>query len=229
MTTYKLSFDAVFWIQADDVTKLKEGFSQIAIMLNLEDKGEAKDQVVSTNLVKHWLDSPTRDLDAEIGSNSEVDEADWLLIFDNVDNIEDLREFWPEFAKRGSVLLTSRDPLANINIYTETAGIDLEPFGNEEAARFLVNLTYKANLDGDAQVPNEAKAVIERFGGLPLALEQMASVMQRKGLDFSEFLKKYDSEKHLRELTTQSVRKIGFNSRGSYSHTLKTVWALGSR
>lgn len=226
MLTHKEKFEAVFWIQADDVAKLKEAFSQMSIALNLEDKRGAKDQVVSTNLVKHWLDNPVKDLDADTSSNNscEVEETNWLLIFDNVDSMDDLREFWPEFARRGSILITSREPLANINIYMESSGVDLSPFGDDDAARFLLKLTQR-DYNENSPIPDEVLAIIRRFGGLPLGLEQMAGVMQRKALDFPEFLRKYETEKNLKELATGAIRKIGPQSR-AYPHTLGSVWAI---
>lgn len=212
MLRHKDEFDAVFWIQADDETKLKESFSQMSIALNLEDKKDAKDQIASTNLVRNWLDNPVKDLDADtsITNSCDVEEAKWLLIYDNVDDMLDLDEFWPHFGQRGSILVTSQEPLAKINIYT-TFGIDLSPFDNVDGARFLLELTQLTQRDyrDDSPIPEVVLAIIQRFGGLPLGIEQMAGIIQRKALDFSEFLEKYELEINLKELVDTSFSNFG--------------------
>ena len=161
----KTKFDAVFWLQADRPIKLREGFSEIVIKLDLEDAADAKDQIVSTNLVNGWLANPLKDPNLPASCATK---AKWLLIFDNVDNPEDLDDFWPQFGQ-GSVLITSRDPLAKTSVYATTSGIDLDPFNDKDAAKFLLQLTNIETKAGSS-VPREALAVAKRLGGLPLGL-----------------------------------------------------------
>ena len=216
MFSNKGKFDAVFWLQADEPTKLREGFSEIAISLDLEDAADAKDQIASTNLVKGWLADPLKDPEAPV---QDAARAKWLLIFDNVDNPEDLDEFWPQFGQ-GSVLITSRDPLAKTNLYATTSGIDLTPFSDEDAANFLLKLTDTEG-SPEGSVPKDALAVAHRLGGLPLGLIQMAGVINRQDYTFEEFLRRYE-EKSLPEL---HKLQIGRQTKG-YAHTIASVWAL---
>ncbi|KAI9780645.1 MAG: hypothetical protein M1839_006586 [Geoglossum umbratile] len=74
-------------------------------------------------------------------------EANWLLIFDNVNDLEDLADFWSQFGK-GSALVTSLDPLRD-----------------HDAARFLLELINLAD-DVRNSVPEEALAVARRLGVL---------------------------------------------------------------
>lgn len=83
MLLHRKEFDAVFWLQADEPTKLREGFSSIATTLGLEDADEAKDQIASTDLAKAWLSKPFRD--PNIGETQSSNVATWLLILDNAD------------------------------------------------------------------------------------------------------------------------------------------------
>ena len=219
--SHKDRFDAVFWICADQAAKLAEGFGRMALELGLisQDSVNARDQVVTRDVVKGWLAHPLKSsdpLDEKIANL-----ATWLLVFDNVDDLAVLDDFWP-LDGPGCVLFTGRDPLAKGHGYLAIHGIDLGPFSTEEASDFLMRLTKKDELD-EREV---SKSVANRLGGLPLAMTQMAGVIIRRDLTFSEFLRTYDEEESRLELFEsrfdRPVRRSG------YEHTLASVWALES-
>ncbi|KUJ18332.1 uncharacterized protein LY89DRAFT_733010 [Mollisia scopiformis] len=162
-------YDAIFFITADGKTVLSEEFARIAVQLGLEDQSEANDITVSR----------------EIPEN----EASWLLIFDNVDDLDVLDDFWPTTGS-GAVLLTSRDSLAKNQIHTANNGIDLQPFSAEDAIQFLKTLSR-----GPLQPTQEkyAAELADRLGGLPLLITQMAGVMARLRLSYSEFIELYNA------------------------------------
>ena len=205
----KAEFDAIFWIYADSTSKIREGYSQVASELELGDPLEANDQVASANLVKSWLTKPYRDPD-EITA---ADEPRWLMILDNADNLDDLRDYWPQYG-RGSILITSRDPQAKQNAHNEISGIDLPCFNDEDAAEFLLQRTHQESLE-------PALAVARKLGGLPLGLMQMAGIINHKDYTLDEFLRKYE-ERRLGELFNL---KPGWQPH-DYGHTVASVWAL---
>lgn len=181
----KSKYDAIFFITADGKTVLAEEFARIAVQLGLEDQSEANDLTVSCEIVKGWLSNPVRSYQAP---QSPANEVSWLLIFDNVDDLEVLEEFWPTTGS-GAVLLTSRDSLAKNQIYTANNGIDLKPFSETDATQFLNSLT-KATAQSSQDI--HAAEVADRLGGLPLLIAQMAGVMARLRLSYSDFLRLYN-------------------------------------
>ena len=84
-------------------------FALIASELELHDPSERVDTVISRELAMGWLTNPQKVMDAQSDLVSQSD-ARWLLIYDNADNPESLRDYWPVFGT-GSILVTSRDPL----------------------------------------------------------------------------------------------------------------------
>jgi hypothetical protein len=135
--TAKHRYDAIFWLQADQHSKLSQGYTNIAIKLGLviEDSADARDPVVVQELVKGWLSNPVK---TYIQQDNKPKLATWLIVFDNVDDPDILDDFWPsDYSGSGAVLITSRDLLVKTYIYSENSGITLSPFTTNEAAEFL--------------------------------------------------------------------------------------------
>lgn len=215
----KSHFDAIFWVNADSESKLAEGFNTIALELGLTESLDAGSTAISRDRVLGWLIRPTNRRDGTQSENLHPAlhiECKYLLIFDNADRPELLAEYWPA-AGNGSVLITSRDPLAKSYIYS-TSGIDLEPLTVDDAAQYLRLITgYESTEDVD-----HSKKISERLSGLPLALVQVAGTIKRRDLSFKEFLDQYEEPSFLNDIQKTSIR--GFQ--GEYKRTLFDVWAF---
>ncbi|KAF2189239.1 tetratricopeptide repeat domain protein [Zopfia rhizophila CBS 207.26] len=183
-------FDAVFFVPADKIPKLDAAFSKISVALSLEDASQPKNHV---------------DID-----------ANWLIIFDNVDEPDDLYDYWP-IDGRGSILITSRDPLSKTAHSVDAPSVDLNPFNPDEARKLLQRLT-RMNNDGEA-----ALQICDLLGGLPLAISQMAQIIRRQYLSYSTFLDLYNDDTQRKELY-----KTNTIQRATYRHNLASVWAFES-
>jgi hypothetical protein len=219
--THMDMYEAIFWVNAEVATTLADEFSQIAegLGLVLEGTTDARDQIVTRELVKGWLAKPVRSYN-RTNKDSE-DEVAWLLVFDNVNNPDLIYEFWPLTGSTGSILITSRDSIAKTPFYQISNGIDLPPLNSRDAANLLLKLTWREN---DTEEQQLSFSVAEKLGCLPLALTQMAGVMVRQSLSFSDFLSRYEEEETHGILFSLSLEPS--HKRTNYSFTLATVWAL---
>ncbi|KAK0715397.1 P-loop containing nucleoside triphosphate hydrolase protein [Lasiosphaeris hirsuta] len=220
-------FDAVFWIDSEHDSQLSEGFDKIASRLGYADT--SVDRVLSRTVAREWLSNPTKRSGSnhrhrdrrplELGGASMEEggeEASWLLVFNNADDLKLLEDYWPT-TQKGSVILTSRDPMAK----HQRAGIDLEPLKQEDTAGLLRLLT-RANSPQDMQA---SSAIAERLGGLPLAITQIAAHIDRWGMTLEEFLRFFDRQTSIKGVAeAKDVSKLGF--RHHYKHSLLTVWTL---
>lgn len=93
--------DMVFWIEADSVAGLKMSFSKLASDLGLV--GPESSDTSTIDAVKQWLSNLNQDTGL-LG----IRPVNWLFVFDNVANADDVMPFLP-LGGAGSVLLTSRD------------------------------------------------------------------------------------------------------------------------
>nr|POE88370.1 hypothetical protein CFP56_11599 [Quercus suber] len=215
----KTSFDAVFWVIADGTAKLDEHFQQISLALGLEDSSESKSQVVSREIVKGWLSHPYKDQMVAHGHEqfgSIRSEATWLLVFDNADDPMVLADYWPQ--GKGSILITSRDPQAKHMFSTRSSGMDLGPLPPHDSLSLFYHLTHVVEQPED----EVARRISNALGGIPLAISQMAGIISREGLTFSEFLDFY-----LLQEEHGTLYETKFNtSLVPYRHSLSTVWAV---
>jgi hypothetical protein len=204
-------FEVVFWLGADDANILASNFAQIAHQLALED--DISDLAAIRDVAMGWLSEPLRKR-----SEPETPEniVNWLIIFDNVDNLDVLAEYWPKFG-RGSVLVTSRDPFAKHTLYVE-CGIDLAPLSNSESEVLMQRLTH---VRADSHQKDALAAIAQNLDGLPLAIDQMSGVFRRLRLSYTAFLKYYNEEgiqgifeKHTEPTDSHRAR------------SLATVWAF---
>lgn len=207
-------FDVVFWIDSDQPTQLSEGFSVIAAHLGHSDSPD-QDRVVSRNIALEWLCNPKKRGSAHLSESDS--NATWLLIFNNVDDLEHIRVFWPQ-CNLGSILITSRDPLAKRN----RDGLDLEPFQPSQAAELLRRLLKLS--DTEENVDISIKLSI-KLGGLPLAITQVAALIERWDMTLEEFLAHFESQTSIARV---AKHKPASDTHDYYQHSLFTVWALES-
>src|SRR5450432_195555 len=210
---HKGEYDAIFWIQADNDNSIAESFGQISKELEILNPSEKNDLVVSHSMAMEWLQNPIMQSPSDGESQTPIFPlAKWLLIFDNADDLDILRDYWPTTGA-GAILVTSRDPLAKA-YSTLTVGTDLEPLSSEESSSLMIIITgYEAG----PRNKQEATELASRLGGLPLAITQIASMIGRRDLTFKEFLDIYEEEESKMELLTYQDK---------YGHTLWAVWGL---
>ncbi|KAJ4177823.1 hypothetical protein NW767_015010 [Fusarium falciforme] len=210
--TRKRHFEAIFWVSANDSKILASSFANLAVQLGLNEE-DSEDIMAKRDIVMGWLSRPMR-------QTSRPDEpgnfVNWLLIFDNVDNLDLLDDYWPRLG-RGSVLITSRDPSAKQNIYIRD-GLHLPPLTNTETEV----LSQKLTLVGADDSQKEALAKIARgLSGFPLAISQMAGVLRLFGLSYTdlwEFLQEEDIENlYARQSDSSNTQR---------TQSLATYWAL---
>ena len=216
---HKDSFDAVFWVLADEIAKLDQHYQQISLALGLEDPSDCKSQVVSRELVKGWLSNPQKYLSGPDESDKPGQagsEATWLIIFDNADDPMILEDYWPQGS--GSILVTSRNPLAKTMFTRRSLGLDLGPLTQQDSLSLFNHLTAIFNEPED----DTARQISDALGGVPLAISQMAGIIRRQDLTLSEFLELYtDHEEHASLYETKFDTNLI-----TYRHSLSTVWAF---
>jgi len=136
---------------------------------------EAQEQAVAVAAVKGWLEGNT----------------DWLLIFDNADDLPMVSEFLPSGGK-GHLILTSRAQV------TGKVGrrVEIKKMTPEEGSLFLLRRSKSiAKEDSVEAVSKEDRAlardICDKMDGLPLALDQAGAYMEETSSSLAGYLDLY--------------------------------------
>ena len=168
-----LEYSAIFWIAAETEEQVVASFLQIAGTLLLPER-EDNDQQRVIVAVQRWLST----------------HGQWLLIWDNVEDLTILQRFLPA-TRSGAILLTTRyQPLGTL-----ARCLNLLPMEEEEGLLFLLRRAKVLSLDEASeqvhqlaiQAPAQYAAaweLVSILGGLPLALDQAGAYLDetRSGL-----------------------------------------------
>jgi hypothetical protein len=206
------SFDAIFWVHADEPSKLANDVNRIAIKLGLvsEDSAESRDHHLTRDLVKAWLMNPLKNYETPETSAK----ATWLLIFDHIMVPEIVNDYWPIGGSTGSILITSRKPMPwSVSRYSSLA---LDPFSAEEAAAFLRKLTHK-----DSSEQEHGRLISSRVDGFPHELTLLARIIIRGEFSFAGFLEAYDQKQSQKAVLKLNVQDLEPSRDGVFSR-----WAL---
>ncbi|MDX8141298.1 FxSxx-COOH system tetratricopeptide repeat protein [Lentzea sp. BCCO 10_0061] len=153
-------YDVVWWIPSEDPTHIRSVFMALAEQLGIPNTG-AVNSVIEAVRESLRRGQPYRR---------------WLLVFDNADNPEDVRPFFPAGGS-GHILVTSRN--THWSSVAQTVEVDL--FSRAESKQ-LLQRRNRGLTDDDAE------QVAEVLGDLPLAIEQAASWLRETGMNAGEYL-----------------------------------------
>lgn len=137
----------------------------------------------------------------------------FLLVFDNVDEVELLDQIWPA-SNLGSIIITTRSP--SLASKRTTSTLALNSFSPDIRVDVLASLTRMQPADEEEKAA--AIRVCDLIGGLPLAMVQISGFMLDRGYSYSEFLAIY--ERSADRVFARSDRPV------EYDHTLLTTWEI---
>jgi tetratricopeptide (TPR) repeat protein len=161
---YMLEYSAVFWIEAENEEQILASLERIADVLHVRER----DQQRMLAAVQRWLSTHSQ----------------WLLIWDNVEDLSVLDRFLPP-ARQGAILITTRCQALG----TFAQGLDVCPMKREEALLFLFRRAKVLEPEASCEQMHRlatckpeifaaAAELVAVLGGLPLALDQAGAYLE---------------------------------------------------
>lgn len=199
---YAGEYLAVFWVQADSLSALTSGFVRLAQILELPERSE-QDQRLIVAAVLNWLRQHPQ----------------WLLIFDNMDDLSMAEPFLPK-AGPGHILFTTR-----AHAFTGIAqSLYIEQMETEVGALLLLRRASILHVQAllEAASRNEcdmACAISQELAGLPLALDQAGAFLKETPYPLADYLSLY------RQRRSDLLQKRGELHR-DYPDSVATTWSL---
>ena len=188
---YANKYQVVWWVPADHIALVRSTLAALAPRLGLTGipPGRVEDAVAAV------LDALRRGRPFDR----------WLLIFDNADQPELIREFMPPGP--GHVMVTSR----NRGWARLVDALEVDVFSREESISYLQRRVERIN-------ESDADRLAEELGDLPLALEQAAALLTETVMPVNVYLEL---------LAEESDRVLGENpASADYPVPVAAAWSL---
>jgi tetratricopeptide (TPR) repeat protein len=171
-------YQSIPWTTATTYETLFTDFVALAGLLDLPEK-DSQDQTITVNAVKHWLES-----------NSQ-----WLLIMDNADDLEILRDFLPTGGK-GHLILTTRSQATG----AVAQSLEVKELETVDGAVMLLRragiIPPEASLvDASDENQADARAIAHLLDGLPLALDQAGAYIEEMRCSLADYRERYQTER----------------------------------
>ncbi|KAL7788775.1 P-loop containing nucleoside triphosphate hydrolase protein [Trichoderma afarasin] len=151
---WKAQYGIILWISSETVLSLDQSLRKAAVELKL-------DGVSQTDSLQNKV---------AVRGKLERSDAPWLVIFDNLNDVSTIADFWPR-AGLGSIIVTSvvSDVVFNLNPYE----IKVPAFSEEEAINcFLDQIALDNTVERNK---NSAAKINQELGGHPLAIVRVAA------------------------------------------------------
>ena len=164
-------YDRIYWIPAVDRSSLLSGYQTIAKAARLDYLQNAS-PIEIANEVLLWLRQ----------------QSNWLLVIDNLDDINVANDLLPENGAQKHTIITTRNPNAE--------GIPAKPFEvpllDLNDSIDLLSTLSKIKIQPDSPEEHQAAEIVRKLGYLPLAIEQAAAYVREVTVNFSAFLEEYE-------------------------------------
>jgi len=184
---YANNYNIIWWIRAEEITTLRLDYTALAIELRLVD--EAIDSQSTVKLVRDWLENNSK----------------WLLVFDNVQNTADIKDYIPKNGA-GHIIITTR--YSEWSSYISLMSVSV--MKEDEAVEFLLKRTGQSDRAG-------AEKLALELGYLPLALEQASGYIASASISFQHYISLINE-------TKAKVLSLGIPE--DYPESVATTWQI---
>ncbi|KAH0552892.1 hypothetical protein GP486_006908, partial [Trichoglossum hirsutum] len=220
---------SIFWIHASNAARFEQGYREIANKVKIPGRDDPRADMLQ--LVSEWL--------------SDEKNCQWLIILDNADDDSvffqldegigqsiqandivsgkvPLASFLPE-TPNGSVLVTSRNSTAAMNLVGYDNIIQVKPMDERDALALL-----KTRIPFGEPSESEAKALVQALECIPLAITHAAAYirMREPRITISTYLQLFreSAENQANLLSNKDVRDLRRDH--STRHAVITTWQI---
>jgi tetratricopeptide (TPR) repeat protein len=150
---HRQQYRAVFWVPAASYALLSRAYSEIALLLDLPEKGRQEQRLI-VRAVADWLEH----------------QRDWLLILDDIHDVSLLKDFLPETSPAHLLLTTRNGTTGKL-----ARRVRLKKLSPDESRRLLLQRCGRlSTTEAQETIPADSQAaeqIVAALDALPLALD----------------------------------------------------------
>ncbi|RAH69303.1 NB-ARC and TPR domain protein [Aspergillus aculeatinus CBS 121060] len=151
-------FSSIMWVQASHRQSIAQSFHEIAYALELLESHKKHSHLQSHARLTSWL---------------QENKSEWLLIFDDADNLGALQAYIPR-CDHGNILVTSRSPDLDLLPRSSLVEFFVNPLSEEEGSELVHTIT------GLPREQVQDLGLVRLLGGNPLAVSMVGKALQNK-------------------------------------------------
>ena len=193
---HRVMYEWAFWVNADNEASLQSGFVGIAMRIGLAAFVKTLEPRQLAERVLLWLRQHDH----------------WLVVFDNLDTIEIIKNLLPVSTQSKHTLITTRNPNAK---GIPARGLEVALPEVDEAIEMLYTLSEMAT---DFQT-DKAAQIVKELDCLPLAIEQAASYVREVTRNFETFLTDYGKRR-------AELHKWVPGGNRQYTRSVASTWSV---
>lgn len=146
-------------------------------------------------------------------------DSPWLIIYDNVEDWETIKSYWP-LGNVGAILITTQN--SDLVQVSGGAEIALAPFEPNDGAALLFK-QLRLDKDGSDQLAFEiAKDLSTTLGGLAVAISHCAGYIEKSQSTLDEFRELYKNRARSSKIWSEDCSTWTYQ----YHNTLETTWDI---
>lgn len=191
------AYERIYWISAVDNTSILSGYQNIAKAAKLHFRNANDNEIAKS--VLSWLRQ----------------QQSWLLIIDNLDDIQVANGLLPENGPQKHTIITTRNPNAE--------GIPAEPLEvpllDVDSSILLLSTLSKITVQPNSPEESQAAEIVGKLGYLPLAIEQAGAYVREVTANFSAFLEEYEQNHKRLHMWVPSGNR-------QYPNSIATTWSM---
>ncbi|TDB72049.1 FxSxx-COOH system tetratricopeptide repeat protein [Micromonospora sp. KC723] len=192
---FRGAYDVVWWVEADPPQFVDVQVADLGRELGLPELPTIPEK---TRAVRQWLSRGER----RDGTGHPVR---WLLVFDNVDQYEHVKDFLPQ--GNGHVLVTTRNP----DWGDLARAVDVEAFQRTESVTHL-----RARIGEESMSVTEAERVADAVENIPILVAMAGAWLADTGTPVGEYLAGLERTGPETDVWGRSLRRLREQSAGAY-------------
>lgn len=175
---YASEYSMVFWLMAENAESTMRSLQRIADLLQLPERQVAGQEKMAASVLR-WL----------------TIHKGWLLIVDNVEDLDRLQEILPP-TRQGTILLTTRiQALGTLAELLVVPPMQLEEGATLVLRRARISAAQSADTSTSPLQTTAAAELVNLLDGLPLALDQAGSYIEETGCSIADYLQRYNGQR----------------------------------